>query len=782
MSKKGGAKAPAPGALEGPDPAVLLQQSTSAWSITASTFGQSMNETNEVVRKLTEENALLKKQLAASEAKSASTYAHTTNLLEQQIKLTTAGEAKITELTNRLTRVPLEIKAAADAAKQIMQTEIDELTRKLRDREVALERLADFRKERDDLITELQNTRNDLEKEQIAHQQDIAALERRNIRDRDQVRAEMFETMREAKAKLLSQAAYALDGTTKRILAENEAIVGELAFQSAEAERVTKLNERLQEENINLKREVHMSADEIRELFRRTHTLTSALRSTKKELTETKALLEIANQTIQQYSLSNTISNNTSNEQHHNTHNRNSTTRPSTVPASPNISSNSILNLNPNTSVTKTINLSTATRSKNSSAPLLEKVRLPTGIKIAPVGEVTVTIPPLSTMAISRPVTTPNKTRPTTTPNIPSSNLVQDISQETNTSAGGTGETLDYFPVDNNTNNNPIFGSPIFSNTLSNHHQQNSEQIENLQSELMILKTELTTAKLDLDIALDALVVLDSQRLEMLSLADDIIASLLRVGNELRPILHTSQYDQVQNEAQAITARANTTIQSVDNPTRKMFYSLIQELLNDTLIISLQQMNLPNQSSSSLLLSSRVNSSVNSNTAIITALHNAERTVLARGTANGDMDAIPTDLSTGNAKLLCRLIFVLASRMRLYLSDIQRAIPEPLTVDELLNSQHTTQQNNDGSLLKPHHIPTKFHTTNPQLHSRIHQPLQNAVQRREQKNKIGNKQTYIITEKKESKEHESKEQDISKSNNQDNTLTRNAKYNAFIHG
>ncbi len=185
MAKKDAGKgAAAAAAGAGPDPAVLLAQATSAWTLTGAAFGDSMTGLTSDLRRLTEENLSLKKQMAALEARSAETFAHNTSKIASLTHSLEAAGVREKELAARLARVPLELKAAADAAKAVMQTEIDDLARKLRDREAALERLADFRRERDDLIAELRATREDLEREQQAHQNDIAALERRNIRDR----------------------------------------------------------------------------------------------------------------------------------------------------------------------------------------------------------------------------------------------------------------------------------------------------------------------------------------------------------------------------------------------------------------------------------------------------------------------------------------------------------------------------------------------------------------------------------------------------------------------
>ncbi len=153
MSKKDAKGGTAAGAAAlAADPAVTLLQQQAAWSLSSSLFSSNIAESADAVKRLTEDNKALRTRLAAQEAKSAETFAHTNSSLEKTTAALKASELNVQELQVRLAKVPLQVKAAADAAKQVMQSEVDELTRKLRDREAALERLADFRKERDDLI------------------------------------------------------------------------------------------------------------------------------------------------------------------------------------------------------------------------------------------------------------------------------------------------------------------------------------------------------------------------------------------------------------------------------------------------------------------------------------------------------------------------------------------------------------------------------------------------------------------------------------------------------
>lgn len=138
------------------DPAVeaqiALAQERFARVLQASQSGSKMGEVADMMKRLSDENAHLKRTIAQNMQKEDDTYHHTQARLEAQAKALVAAEQRIKEQGDRLVRVPLEIKAAAEHAKSVMQSEIDDLSRKLRDRESALERLADFRKERDDLI------------------------------------------------------------------------------------------------------------------------------------------------------------------------------------------------------------------------------------------------------------------------------------------------------------------------------------------------------------------------------------------------------------------------------------------------------------------------------------------------------------------------------------------------------------------------------------------------------------------------------------------------------
>ena len=279
---------PKPSAAAAPPPeadaATELARARASWSMTSASYDAQLAESSRGLRALLEENAFLKQQLAAVKQREFDTYGTHASRSESLAAQLEAASTRVRDLSARLARVPADIKAAADAAKAVMQAEVDDMARRLRDRESALERLADFRRERDELVTQLAKVQGELTREVEQHKNDIAALERRNIRDREQVKREMFAALAEAKARILAQAAEGLALSTRRVLAENEQAVAELAYQSAEAERVARINEAIVAECRQLKQDLGLSQDERRELVMRTETLSKQLATARAQL------------------------------------------------------------------------------------------------------------------------------------------------------------------------------------------------------------------------------------------------------------------------------------------------------------------------------------------------------------------------------------------------------------------------------------------------------------------------------------------------------------------
>lgn len=537
----------------GPDPGapnheVELLKAKAAWAITSSNYDTEIGASSSTIQKLLEENSFLKKKLGAVKQNEMETYSTHSSRTEAMSKQLEAANTQNSELKARLARVPIDIKAAADAAKAVMQTEINDLSRRLRDRESALERLADFRRERDDLVGQVTRIQAELDQEVAAHKNDIAMLERRNIRDREQVKASMFETLKTAKVKILAEAAEGLDGTSKRILAENEQAFAELAFQSSEAERVARINEHLVGENKQLRMDYSIVFGERTELLARTEVLSKNLRLTRMQLQS--ALLRInSTRSSDGVSLQKTAG------EPEGAESNNSDVVLETLIASSGLG----------------IAESWKPTHKKHREIVKEKVKLPKGIKVS----------------------IPNRTAPV---NVSSSSALFSGDGET----GGTGENT--------------------VRPMTSHKDEHS-----VNSQLM------AEAVRDRDAALDALVVLDSQRLEMLALCDRTAMALLLAASELKPLIERAAAEMMDRDAGCLASRSG------------VFNEEIERLLSEALA----------ETSSSV-------------------------------------PTIDSSSQSSGVKAVYTFVRYLANRMQFFAKDALRAVPEPANLDTMIRQSQSS--------------------------------------------------------------------------------------------
>lgn len=542
--------------LSAPNHEVELLKAKAAWSVTSSNYDAELGASTSTIQKLLEENSFLKKKLGAVKQNEMDTYSTHASRSEALSKQLEAANTLNSELKARLARVPIDIKAAADAAKAVMQTEINDLSRRLRDRESALERLADFRRERDDLVGQVTRIQAELDQEVASHKNDIALLERRNIRDREQIKASMFETLKSAKVKILAEAAEGLDGTSKRILAENEQAFSELAFQSSEAERVARINEQLVGENKQLRMDYSIVFGERTELLARTEVLSKNLRLTRMQLQS--ALLRIHNtRSSESVSLQQTTGEQKLEEA--------------------NTSDDVLENLIATTGLGPTE--SWKPTHKKHREIVKEKVKLPKGIKV--------------------PFPQRTSTMTTSTSNV--------FSGE-----GETGGTVE-------NGERPKTSLGLSSSSLVSNDEHT------VSTHLM------AEAVRDRDAALDALVVLDSQRLEMLALSDKTAMALLRAASELRPLIEKAAAEMMERDAGRLAARS------------EVFNEEIERLLSEAL---------------------------------------AETSSNA-STSGGNAPSQP------GVKSVYAFIRYLASRMQFFARDALRAVPEPANLDTMIRQSQS---------------------------------------------------------------------------------------------
>lgn len=119
--------------------------------------------------------------------------------------------------------------------------------------------------------SELARLNRELQEQADAHARDVSAFDRKKAMEIDQLKKDMHRKVREMREMLRAKTKDQLDQTTKRTIMENEQMVTELHFQNKESERLLNSNNKLLEENAQLRRNLTIHKDLENELARRTH-------------------------------------------------------------------------------------------------------------------------------------------------------------------------------------------------------------------------------------------------------------------------------------------------------------------------------------------------------------------------------------------------------------------------------------------------------------------------------------------------------------------------------
>lgn len=192
------------------------------------------------------------------------------NLEENSDKIE-ESEATIMRLELKLDDQEQAFKDRLEEERAQWERQMDGLRRQKDDLEEKLEKVADFRKNKENMETELESLKNKLQDQAEEHQRAVSAFDRQKAIDIDQLKKDMQRTVKETREMLKARTKDQLDQTTKRTIMENEQMNTELAFQSRETERLLERNKSLLEENAQLRRNLHIHKDLENELARRTH-------------------------------------------------------------------------------------------------------------------------------------------------------------------------------------------------------------------------------------------------------------------------------------------------------------------------------------------------------------------------------------------------------------------------------------------------------------------------------------------------------------------------------
>mmetsp|Transcript_64254 Transcript_64254/g.186280 ORF Transcript_64254/g.186280 Transcript_64254/m.186280 type:complete len:526 (+) Transcript_64254:118-1695(+) len=145
-----------------------------------------------------------------------------------------------------------------------LQKQNDELEEKLAN-------VQKFVNDKEFMEGELDRLKRELEEQAESHTRDVSAFDRKKAIEIDQLKKDMHRKVREMREMLRAKTKDQLDQTTKRAIMENEQMVTELHFQNKESERLLNSNNKLLEENAQLRRNLAIHKDLENELARRTH-------------------------------------------------------------------------------------------------------------------------------------------------------------------------------------------------------------------------------------------------------------------------------------------------------------------------------------------------------------------------------------------------------------------------------------------------------------------------------------------------------------------------------
>jgi len=180
-------------------------------------------------------------------------------------------EAKISRLEKLLSDQKQEYEDKLEAERHQWENKVKGLQTQCEDLENKLNEIREFQRDKEFMEGELKRLERELQEQAEGHTRDVSAFDRKKAIEIDQLKKDMHRSIRDTRDMLRAKTKEQLDQTTKRTIMENEQMLTELHFQNREAERLLNSNNKLLEENAQLKRNLVIHKDLENELARRTH-------------------------------------------------------------------------------------------------------------------------------------------------------------------------------------------------------------------------------------------------------------------------------------------------------------------------------------------------------------------------------------------------------------------------------------------------------------------------------------------------------------------------------
>merc|ERR1711988_872186 len=191
--------------------------------------------------------------------------------LSKRVEQVARLEAQIQELGEAQKKWEKETQEEFEGIRKEQERVVGELTKKINDYKAELDDLQEFTKHKNDLEQKLKSVEEELQQEHDRHLISLTDLERKHAQDREKIKRDYHDRLEFDKAELLRMTNNQLEFTTRRTIMENEMMTAELGYQNKQTEKLVKVNESLEKENQDMKRDMELCRQAEQELVKKNY-------------------------------------------------------------------------------------------------------------------------------------------------------------------------------------------------------------------------------------------------------------------------------------------------------------------------------------------------------------------------------------------------------------------------------------------------------------------------------------------------------------------------------
>jgi len=191
--------------------------------------------------------------------------------LSKRVEQVARLEAQIQELGAAQKKWEKETEEEFEDIKRKQEKKEDELKNKIKEHETELQDLNEFSRHKNELEEKLKSVEDELQKEHDEHLISLTDLERKHAQEREKIKRDYHDRLEADKEELLKMTNDQLEFTTRRTIMENEMMTAELGYQNKQTEKLVKINEALEKENQEMKRDMELSREAEQELVKKNY-------------------------------------------------------------------------------------------------------------------------------------------------------------------------------------------------------------------------------------------------------------------------------------------------------------------------------------------------------------------------------------------------------------------------------------------------------------------------------------------------------------------------------